>query len=185
MKKIALILSIFALFVSVGIIKCEAAASANVVEISEKIMPRATETSTNKPIKKADFTKHVNNSAAKKEECSDNGCVVQDEIIVPVEPEVQVIEPASKAKSNEKCDCNSKCDCGENCTCNKKNRCSKDCTCNKKCNCSKKCDCAEACSCGKDGVNAKCKCKKCKAKSSATVTETVTESDINEASEEK
>jgi|GEM_PF-6768628 len=187
MKKTALLLSIFALFVTIGTTKCEAATGPHVIEISEKIMPQAFAAYTDEPYAERPATPrevgdwqvkykapsgHAVNKAAKDEtakekKCPKNKCLVNDyaeppapvPAYVPLDPDIEALDAQKGGKCCKKCACNPDCDCGENCTCSKKHRCSKDCSCNKaSCQCEKNCKCKEGkCKCDKTV----CKCKKC------------------------
>ncbi len=185
MKKIALLLSIFALFVTVGITKCEAAVNTHVIEISEKIMPQptasadiqvpATEETKTAPRSLGDWQsryKVPNHHPAdktketlKNEKPSKGEHSVNDyseypapaPAYVPNDPDIAAME-AVQPKCCEKCACNPDCTCGENCTCDKKHKCSRKCDC-KKAGCPIKTESVEPVS----PPDVKCKCeKKCK-----------------------
>lgn len=164
MKKLAMLISIFALFVTIGAVRCEAAAETNVIEISERIVPQSSVVSTDMQVKHKAPSAHPSEKISKK--CPKNKCIVNDHseypapapAYVPVDSEVEAMGD-NQSKCCEECNCNSACTCGKNCTCSKKRRCSKDCDCNKiSCKCEKNCKCkAGNCKCDKSV----CKCQKC------------------------
>ena len=172
MKKLALLLSIFALFVTVATLRCEAVARSNVVEISEYLLPKTPEISPTMQVKYKVPNAHPKNQAAKPEmakekKCPKNKCIVNDyaeppaptPAYVPLDPDIEAYDAVKGGKCCEECACNPACDCGKTCTCSKKHKCSKDCNCNKAvCKCEKNCKCTDKkCKCDKTA----CKCKKC------------------------
>lgn len=162
MKKLAMLVGIFALFVTIGAARCEAAADAHVIVIPERIVPKSPVISTDMQVKYKVSNTHPSDEIHKK--CPKNKCIVNDHseypapapAYVPVDPDVGAM---AQSKCCEECNCNPDCTCGKNCTCSKKHRCSKDCNCNKiSCKCEKNCKCkAGNCKCDK----AVCKCQKC------------------------
>lgn len=152
MKKLAMLIGIFALFVTIGAARCEAAADAHVIVIPERIIPKSPVISTDMQVKYKTPSTHLAEEASKK--CPKNKCIVNDQSENPASAEAM-----AQSKCCEECNCNPDCHCGKNCTCSKNHRCSMDCDCNKaKCKCEKNCRCkAGNCKCDKTV----CKCRKC------------------------